>query len=119
MIFEPKSKSLRGHIQYHAAATCTRLCWRMQSSFIADLLIDLVLKQNMWVAVIVLKLFLALLPKILAFMNTKQGISSRSGNDFGVVKKYFIFQVNVGQGHCPFPVAMKQDQLTAVTGKGA
>ncbi|KAK9845039.1 hypothetical protein WJX74_009951 [Apatococcus lobatus] len=43
--------------------------------------------------VIVLKLFLALLPKILAFMNTKQGISSRSGNDFGVVKKYFIFQV--------------------------
>ncbi|KAK9852109.1 hypothetical protein WJX84_005426 [Apatococcus fuscideae] len=43
--------------------------------------------------VLVLKIFLALVPKLLAFMNTKQGMISQSGNDFGVVKKYFIFQV--------------------------
>ena len=48
-------------------------------------------------AVLVLKIFLALVPKLLAFMNTKQGMISQSGNDFGVVKKYFIFQVHFPQ----------------------
>ena len=56
--------------------------------------LDCILKQIVWRAGLVLKVFLALLPKLLAFMNTKQGISSHSGNDFGVVKKYFIFQVS-------------------------
>ncbi|KAK9864573.1 hypothetical protein WJX84_004373 [Apatococcus fuscideae] len=42
---------------------------------------------------LVLKIFLALLPNLLAFMNKKQGMISASKVDFGVVRKYFIFQV--------------------------
>ena len=92
---------------------------KSQGSFTADQLIELIPNQNMCVAVIVLKLFLALLPKLLAFMNSKQGISSRSGNDFGVVKKYFIFQVSIGQSHYPSLVAMKQCSIAVVTDKGS
>ena len=44
-------------------------------------------------AALVLKIFLALLPALLAFMNKKQGMIAASKVDFGVVRKYFIFQV--------------------------
>lgn len=44
-------------------------------------------------AALVLKIFLALLPTLLAFMNKKQGMIAASKVDFGVVRKYFIFQV--------------------------
>ena len=42
---------------------------------------------------LVLKIFLAILPTLLAFMNKKQGMVSKSEVDFGVTTKYFIFQV--------------------------
>ena len=47
---------------------------------------------------IVLKIFLAILPMLLAFMNKQQGMTSMSAVDFGVVRKYFIFQVST---RCP------------------
>lgn len=46
-------------------------------------------------AALVLKIFLAILPMLLAFMNRKQGMICASKVDFGVVRKYFIFQVSV------------------------
>ncbi|KAK9811621.1 hypothetical protein WJX72_007134 [[Myrmecia] bisecta] len=42
---------------------------------------------------LVLRIFLAILPLLLAFMNRRQGMISESQVDFGVVRKYFIFQV--------------------------
>ena len=50
---------------------------------------------------LVLKIFLAILPTLLAFMNRRQGMVSQSAVDFGVTTKYFIFQVRpiVVQAH--------------------
>ncbi|KAK9809699.1 hypothetical protein WJX73_006828 [Symbiochloris irregularis] len=42
---------------------------------------------------LVLKIFLAVLPLILAYMNKRQGMISKSQIDFGVTLKLFIFQV--------------------------
>ncbi|EIE18583.1 DUF221-domain-containing protein [Coccomyxa subellipsoidea C-169] len=42
---------------------------------------------------LVLKIFLAILPIILAFMGRIQGLTSRSSIDFSVITKYYIFQV--------------------------
>ncbi|KAK9804434.1 hypothetical protein WJX72_012500 [[Myrmecia] bisecta] len=42
---------------------------------------------------LVLKIFLLLLPMLLVFMNRRQGMNSLSKIDFGVVHKFFIFQV--------------------------
>ncbi|GMH40978.1 hypothetical protein BSKO_08888 [Bryopsis sp. KO-2023] len=42
---------------------------------------------------LVLKLFLAVLPKLLMFMNMKQGLYSQSSLDLETTQKYFIFQV--------------------------
>lgn len=46
---------------------------------------------------VILRIFLALLPNLLAFMSHVQGMTSLSQIDFGVMRKYFIFQVN---SHC-------------------
>ena len=43
---------------------------------------------------LVLKIFLAILPMILAFMGRLQGLTSRSSVDFSVITKYFVFQVS-------------------------
>eukprot|EP00803_Ostreobium_quekettii_P011457 evm.model.scf_1059.5 EVM.evm.TU.scf_1059.5 scf_1059:28549-38537(-) len=40
-----------------------------------------------------LKIFLALLPSLLVFMNKVQGMVSLSAIDFGLLRKYFLFQV--------------------------
>ena len=42
---------------------------------------------------VILRIFLALLPNLLAFMSHVQGLTSKSQIDFGVLRKYFIFQV--------------------------
>lgn len=42
---------------------------------------------------LVLNIFLALVPPVLRILNMAQGTVSLSGIDFGVVQKYFIFQV--------------------------
>ena len=43
---------------------------------------------------VILRIFLALLPNLLGFMSHVQGMTSLSQIDFGVMRKYFIFQVN-------------------------
>lgn len=43
-----------------------------------------------------LKIFLALLPILLAFMNKLAGMQSLAEIDYGVMVKYFIFQVGDG-----------------------
>lgn len=45
------------------------------------------------VAGLVLKIFLALLPMLLTFMNKRAGMQSLAEIDYGVMTKYFIFQV--------------------------
>jgi len=40
----------------------------------------------------VLKIFLALLPMLLTFMNKQAGMQSLAEIDYGVFQKYFIFQ---------------------------
>lgn len=40
-----------------------------------------------------LKIFLALLPLLLTFMNKKAGMQSLAEIDYGVFTKFFIFQV--------------------------
>jgi len=42
---------------------------------------------------LVLKIFLALLPMLLTFMNKRAGMQSLAEIDYGVMTKYFIFQV--------------------------
>jgi len=42
---------------------------------------------------LVLKIFLALLPILLTFMNKRAGMQSLAQIDYGVMVKYFIFQV--------------------------
>ena len=42
---------------------------------------------------VILRIFLALLPGLLSFMSHVQGMTSLSQIDFGVMRKYFIFQV--------------------------
>ncbi|KAL3134038.1 hypothetical protein ABBQ32_008470 [Trebouxia sp. C0010 RCD-2024] len=42
---------------------------------------------------LILRIFLALLPNLLSFMSHVQGMTSLSQIDFGVMRKYFIFQV--------------------------
>lgn len=42
---------------------------------------------------LVLKIFLALLPLLLTFMNKKAGMQSLAEIDYGVFTKFFIFQV--------------------------
>jgi Calcium-dependent channel, 7TM region, putative phosphate len=42
---------------------------------------------------LVLKIFLALLPMLLTFMNKKAGMQSLAEIDYGVFTKFFIFQV--------------------------
>jgi Calcium-dependent channel, 7TM region, putative phosphate len=42
---------------------------------------------------LVLRVFLLILPSLLAFMNSFQGFISLSQIDFNVVRKFFIFQV--------------------------
>lgn len=44
---------------------------------------------------VILRIFLALLPNLLAFMSHVQGMTSLSQIDFGVMRKYFIFQVGL------------------------
>ena len=39
-----------------------------------------------------LKIFLALLPMLLTFMNKRAGMQSLAEIDYGVFQKYFIFQ---------------------------
>ena len=41
---------------------------------------------------LVLKIFLALLPMLLTFMNKRAGMQSLAEIDYGVFQKYFIFQ---------------------------
>ena len=43
---------------------------------------------------VILRIFLALLPNLLAFMSHVQGMTSLSQIDFGVMRKYFIFQAS-------------------------
>jgi Calcium-dependent channel, 7TM region, putative phosphate len=43
---------------------------------------------------LVLKVFLAVLPMLLTFMNKKAGMQSLAEIDYGVFTKYFIFQVS-------------------------
>ena len=45
---------------------------------------------------LVLKIFLALLPMLLTFMNKRAGMQSLAEIDYGVFQKYFIFQVRHG-----------------------
>ncbi len=42
---------------------------------------------------VILRIFLKLLPNLLGFMSHVQGMTSLSQVDFGVLRKYFIFQV--------------------------
>ncbi|KAL0039508.1 hypothetical protein WJX77_000232 [Trebouxia sp. C0004] len=42
---------------------------------------------------VILRIFLKLLPNLLGFMSHVQGVTSLSQVDFGVLRKYFIFQV--------------------------
>ncbi len=48
---------------------------------------------------LVLKIFLALLPMLLTFMNKRAGMQSLAEIDYGVFVKYFIFQVRLLCGH--------------------
>lgn len=59
-------------------------------------IVDITIVRSILTAILpglVLKIFLALLPALLQFMNKLQGMVSESQIDFGVSKKYFIFQV--------------------------
>ena len=52
-----------------------------------------------------LRIFLARLPNLLSFMTHLQGMTSLSQIDFGVMRKYFVFQVSlraISQGCRPF-----------------
>ncbi|KAK9902019.1 hypothetical protein WJX75_001351 [Coccomyxa subellipsoidea] len=58
-------------------------------------IIDLPVVRSIATAILpglVLKIFLALLPMILAFMGRIQGLNSKSSVDFSVITKYFVFQ---------------------------
>lgn len=62
---------------------------------------------------IVLTIFLALLPTILSLLNKKvQKMISETDVEFGVVRKYFAFQV---QGCCAMHILCSNAQLTAFT----
>ena len=43
---------------------------------------------------LVLLIFLAVLPMLLAFMNKRAGMQSKAEIDFGVFQKFFIFQAS-------------------------
>ncbi len=47
-----------------------------------------------------LKIFLALLPMLLTFMNKRAGMQSLAEIDFGVFQKYFIFQARCDLEAC-------------------
>ncbi len=56
----------------------------------------LIILLCVWSAGLILKIFLALLPLLLAFMNKLAGMQSLAEIDYGVMVKYFIFQVSDG-----------------------
>ena len=56
--------------------------------------------HDVLIAGLVLKIFLALLPMLLTFMNKRAGMQSLAEIDFGVFQKYFIFQARRAFGSC-------------------
>ena len=68
---------------------------------------------------LVLKIFLALLPLLLAFMGRLQGLHSQSLVDFSVINKYYIFQARspshpLSCNLCPCPPRQKASQSAAL-----
>ena len=85
---------------FHLSVTCVQVS-RLESTpglrAVANLPIVSGLITSFMPSVI-LRIFLALLPNLLAFMSHVQGMTSLSQIDFGVMRKYFIFQVSP---YCP------------------
>ena len=86
---------------FHLSATCVQVS-RLESTpglrTVANLPVINGLITSFMPSVI-LRIFLALLPNLLAFMSHLQGMTSLSQIDFGVMRKYFIFQVSP---YCPW-----------------
>lgn len=54
-----------------------------------------------------LKIFLAVLPTLLAFLGRLQGLTSQSSVDFSVITKYYVFQVRTFLPSCStLPITM-------------
>ena len=50
---------------------------------------------------LVLRLFFSLMPYILAFLERLEGLPAESEVEFGVVRKYYAFQVRPARPPCP------------------
>ena len=58
------------------------------------------------VPTLVLRIFLLLVPSIMALLCARQGMASRSQVEFGVMRKYFVFSVRPAT-RCPAPGARR------------
>lgn len=81
---------------HRPSAACLQVDKLRQQAQIVDKLFNLPLVRTLLLTLVpqlVLRIFLALIPSVLYFLCRWQGMISQSQIEFGVVRKYFTFQV--------------------------
>ena len=79
---------------------------KLRSNHVVNVILDISIVKTLittLVPTLALRIFLLLVPSIMALLCRSQGMASRSQIEFGVIRKYFVFSVSSCSGTTVLP----------------